>query len=238
MAVFSHQSVLTDRHLMVQMHGFDLSYRSAADYDFILRMILTGHQGCYVDHQFVSYRMTGQSSIDRFSSIRETALVYKRLYNQYLHSHLTASDGYRLYMEKRYHSRDRRLKSQLNAILKKAFVALPQFKSWHYNCYLPEVMAALKYILSGRFTSLYHFLIIHFNSRFNRLWYYLNYQDVQESGMAPAAHYLERGWKQGYDASPSFFTNKYLNAYPDVAALGMCPLVHWKLIGKKEKRRL
>ncbi len=237
-AVFSHQSILTSRQVMLQMHGFDLSYKSAADYDFVLRMILAGQKGCYVDCQFVSYRMTGLSSTNRYCSTYETALIYKRLYNQHFHSQLTVKDGYRLFMEKRFSSHERRLKRQLNAIRKKAFVGLPQFSSWQFRCYLPEMAAAVKYIFTGRFTSLFHFLVIHFNSRFNRLWYYINYDEVRESGIAPAAHYLEQGWTKGFDASPSFSTKHYLQKNPDVKGINICPLVHWKLVGKKEKRSL
>lgn len=49
-------------------------------------------------------------------------------------------------------------------------------------------------------------------------------------------HYLEEGWRRGLDPSPFFSTQKYLDAYPDVRASGVCPLRHWVLSGQAEGR--
>ena len=81
-------------------------------------------------------------------------------------------------------------------------------------------------------------MMIHCNSRFKRIWYLMNYIDAKESGMAPAAHYLEMGWRKGYNPSPYFSSSHYLKNNIDVANMGMCPLLHWKLIGKKEGRKI
>ena len=45
------------------------------------------------------------------------------------------------------------------------------------------------------------------------------------------------GWREGRDPSAHFSTKGYLEKNPDVAEMDICPLVHWKLKGKKEKRK-
>ena len=234
-SVFSHQSVLVRRDVMLQMHGFDLSYRSAADYDFILRMILTGLQGCYVNHHFVSYRMIGVSSTNLFLSGHETALVYKRLYNRYVGAHLTENEAYRLHRYNEFPKNDPTLASRLNKFIDTAFIDLPKEKQ-HTQSYWPEVKYVLQQLSRFNFKQLYYFCLIHFNSRFDRRWYLATNRDVRKSKMAPAAHYLEYGWREGRDPSLLFSTSRYLSNNPDVQEMGICPLLHWKLKGKREKR--
>lgn len=234
-SVFSHQSVLTRREVMLQMHGFDLSYCSAADYDFILRMILTGHKGCYVSSPFVSYRMIGVSSTNREQSRCETAVIFKRLYNRFVQAHLTTNDAYRIYYYRTYPSNDPSLKSRLDDIMRKAFVGLPRHRS-HLLSDLSYVTACL---LRGRFSACYHFLLVRLSSRFDPDWYDITYrEDMMQSKLSPAAHYLTQGWQKGNDPSPRFSTTHYLKNNPDVANMNICPLLHWKLKGRREKRML
>lgn len=49
-------------------------------------------------------------------------------------------------------------------------------------------------------------------------------------------HYMEIGWKKGFDPSPAFSTGKYLKAYPDVVGAGLNPLYHFYLHGRNEGR--
>jgi len=107
----------------------------------------------------------------------------------------------------------------------------------HFS-YLPEFLFTGKCLIRGSFKVLFYFLLIQFNSRFNRKWYLHQYQDVREKAMAPAAHYLLYGWREGRDPSPRFSTHRYLLCNPDIRRYNICPLVHWKLKGKKEKRSL
>lgn len=237
-SVFSHQSMLVRRNLMLQMHGFDLNYRSAADYDFVLRMILSGYHGCYVNQDFVSYRMIGISSTNQDFSRFETALIYKRLYNHFMGSHLTMQDTCYIQRNAKFPKHVRSLEKHLLKRCKNSFVGLPD-KSKQKTFFLPEIRYGLKCLLKGDFEKLYHFLLIHFNSRFSRKWYALTYQQaIEKTHLAPAAHYLEKGWREYFDPSPRFSTRRYLMQNPDVAQLDICPLVHWKLKGKREHRSL
>ena len=55
---FCHQTMLTKKELV----SFDTRYKSSADYDFVLRLILNGAKGVYVPLNFTSYRWIGVSS--------------------------------------------------------------------------------------------------------------------------------------------------------------------------------
>jgi hypothetical protein len=71
---------------------------------------------------------------------------------------------------------------------------------------------------------------------FDLPFYLETYPDVQDSGVDPIAHYLETGWKEHRDPSPTFSTTDYLRANRDVAASGVCPLVHYVTAGVLEGR--
>ena len=235
-AVFSHQSMLVNRQLMLEMHGFDLSYRSAADYEFVLRLILTGQKGCYVESNFVSYRMIGISSTNTRFSGHESGLIYWRLYNQYLGAHLSRDEACRLHFSGTFPAHSESLQKRMKEVLKTAFVGLPEelslpsshWKGWGF---------AIRCLLTGRWHVLRDFLLIQGNSRFRTEWYHAKYyQEVVSSGLPAAAHYLLVGWRKGYDPSPRFSTRAYLRRYPDVCQMDICPLIHWKLKGKREGR--
>jgi hypothetical protein len=59
---------------------------------------------------------------------------------------------------------------------------------------------------------------------------------VREARIDPLTHYLETGWRDGRDPSPTFSTNGYLQANADAAAAGVCPLVHYVTVGIFQSR--
>ncbi|AYA62994.1 hypothetical protein [Alteromonas sp. RKMC-009] len=71
---------------------------------------------------------------------------------------------------------------------------------------------------------------------FDVSWYLQNYQDVAESGMPPAEHYLCFGGAEGRAPGPLFDSNWYLSRYPDVAKNGINPLLHYVKFGVQEGR--
>jgi hypothetical protein len=71
---------------------------------------------------------------------------------------------------------------------------------------------------------------------FDRDWYLETYPDVAVSGMDPAWHYLEFGWKEGRNPSTRFDTSYYLMSNVDVAKTGLNPLLHFIEHGESEGR--
>src|ERR1043165_1561136 len=66
---------------------------------------------------------------------------------------------------------------------------------------------------------------------FDLPFYLKSYPDVRDAGIDPMTHYVEIGWKEGRDPSPSFHTVAYLDANPEVARAGVCPLIDYATSG-------
>lgn len=89
---FSHQSMVSKTEALRKIHGYDLSYRSSADYDLILRMFLSGCTACYVDCVFSTFRVGGFSLKNIDTSQKECAMIFA--------THYPAATGYPLSAEK------------------------------------------------------------------------------------------------------------------------------------------
>lgn len=80
---FSHQTMFTKREKMLELNKFDDNFRSAADYDFVYRLILSGAKGVQVPLNFTSFRYIGISSIQQDLSISECLRIFERVFHQY-----------------------------------------------------------------------------------------------------------------------------------------------------------
>lgn len=77
--------------------------------------------------------------------------------------------------------------------------------------------------------------IISDSSLFDKSWYQKAYDIKEEDAIQ---HYLEKGWKLGYNPSEHFVTEEYLRQNQDVLESNSNPLVHYLLNGKAEGRVL
>lgn len=93
---FSHQSVMVRREALLSIGGFNLKYRSSADYDAVLRLIFAGRKACCVPRTFVTFRMGGFSSVNQDASQREAGAVFAELYSRYADAKLSPEDGLRI----------------------------------------------------------------------------------------------------------------------------------------------
>lgn len=82
----SHQSLFVRRRIFERIGGFNDKYRSSADYDFVLRMCLSGAEYVRVPLNFTSFRHTGLSA--------GTAELGDSECMQILHSNLSAVSPY------------------------------------------------------------------------------------------------------------------------------------------------
>ena len=74
-------------------------------------------------------------------------------------------------------------------------------------------------------------MIIKRSAFFDEKWYKETY-DIESD---PAAHYLNEGWKTGYNPSLRFSSRDYLINNPDIS--GVNPLLHYEVFGRHEGRR-
>ena len=72
---------------------------------------------------------------------------------------------------------------------------------------------------------------------FDKKWYEQHYLESTKYSGSSYQHYIQVGWKKGYDPSPYFSTKKYLENNPDVKESGICPLLHYMKDGKRENRK-
>ncbi len=63
-------------------------------------------------------------------------------------------------------------------------------------------------------------------------YYKKNYPEYIKDGMSIAQHYLNIGWKKGYNPSAKFNTKFYLDEYPDVEKSKLNPLWHYIQYGQ------
>ena len=82
-----------------------------------------------------------------------------------------------------------------------------------------------------------NYMSIHNSEYFDKEWYEKTY-NISSDNLDSINHYLQIGWKIGYNPSPSFNGDNYLDANPDVRKANMNPLLHFELYGKYENRQL
>lgn len=70
------------REVFLQINGFDLSFNISADYDFILRMLMSGAKGATVSKPFVTFLEGGLSS-DVTSATAEKVSIWMKIYSPY-----------------------------------------------------------------------------------------------------------------------------------------------------------
>ena len=73
------------------------------------------------------------------------------------------------------------------------------------------------------------------SSYFDEDWYKRTY-DINDEDCVD--HYLKTGYLKWYDPGPDFSTFQYLECNRDIKKIKLNPLVHYEMIGRKEKRKL
>lgn len=82
----------------------------------------------------------------------------------------------------------------------------------------------------------YNYFLIEHLHLFDKDWYVGKYPNVKDYKKSPLSHYLKVGYKQGYNPSTTFSTERYLHAYPDVKKDNVNPLLHYVRKGRKQGR--
>ena len=77
---FCHQTMFTKKDVMIKENMFDTRYKSAADYDFVIRLCLKKYKSVLVENNFMTYRFVGVSSTAQENSLSEMADIF---YNEY-----------------------------------------------------------------------------------------------------------------------------------------------------------
>lgn len=73
---------------------------------------------------------------------------------------------------------------------------------------------------------------------FNPTWYLKSINMLGEDEEWAAKHYIDEGWKMGFNPSNLFSTREYFICNPDVLKNHINPLLHFIVYGEKEGRKL
>ncbi len=91
---FCHQTLFIKRDVMKELGGFDTSYKSAGDYDFVLRLFLNKKNGAEIPFNFVSFRLGGISNTQRDLSQKETIFALEKNFSNIIKSDIDYSEMY------------------------------------------------------------------------------------------------------------------------------------------------
>jgi len=128
----------------------------------------------------------------------------------------------------------------------------PQFSTQHYLDTNPDVRAAginpyYHYLIAGRregripnptASADSHMVVVRavIAREFDATYYLSAHEGVRESGVDVLTHYIERGWKLGFDPNAEFSTSYYLTVHADVRNAAIDPFYHYLTEGRREGR--
>ena len=81
---FNHQTMFTKTEVLKKEGMFDLKYKSASDWDFIIRICLKDYKFCNINKNIVTFRVVGESAINVETSVSEQEAILKDLCAKYI----------------------------------------------------------------------------------------------------------------------------------------------------------
>lgn len=125
---FSHQSMLTSRSLLLMLDGFDTSYRSAADYDLLLRMIEAGAKGCFVPFTFSTFTLGGFSFAEENADIidEECTRSLQRFYRDFYSVEMTHGEVAYIIRHRVYPRKYINIYKQTQSLIRERFIGIPK----------------------------------------------------------------------------------------------------------------
>ena len=83
----SHQSMFISRGVYESLNDYDLTYRLAADYDFLLRIIISGVEFVKIETHGINFRRGGESTMRMRESIREASKINRKYFGFFSEKH-------------------------------------------------------------------------------------------------------------------------------------------------------
>ena len=123
---FSHQSMLTSREMLLRMDGFDTSYKSAADYDLLLRMIESGARGCFVPCCFTTFRLDGFSAENKELAISECIRSLQDFYRKFYSTGMTHDEVAYIIKHRVYPRKYLNIYKQTQRLIRERFIGIPK----------------------------------------------------------------------------------------------------------------
>ena len=128
---FSHQTMLTLRSALLSVDGFDIAYRSAADYDLLLRLIADGARGCFVPCTFATFNVEGFSKENRDLAIQECTQILQDFYRYYYSAEMTYDEVAYIVKHRVYPHRYMYIYKDTQKLIRERFIGVPGgLKAW------------------------------------------------------------------------------------------------------------
>ena len=127
-SVIPHPSMLYRRTALVEMGGYDQTYRLAADYDMTLRLISNGHKGCFVNHCFATFVVGGFSTQNENHEldVREKTRIVKNAHTEAFGIELTEQESEFLVTKGYYPHKYLHVYIASQQLVSRAFCGLPK----------------------------------------------------------------------------------------------------------------
>lgn len=81
---FCHQTMFTKTDTLRSLGGFDLKYKSASDYDFIIKLVLNNAKYVTLKDITASFRAVGESVVNFEKSCNEQVAIFQENYSKYI----------------------------------------------------------------------------------------------------------------------------------------------------------
>ncbi len=80
---FCHQTLMVKTNIFRELGMFDLTYKSAGDYEFVLRLVFNKFKHAYIPYEFATFKMGGYSHQNIELSINEVSSFYQKHYSNF-----------------------------------------------------------------------------------------------------------------------------------------------------------
>ncbi len=124
--VICHQSMMFRKEDLLEMGGYDLAYAIASDYDLMLRLVASGHTGCFVNHNFVTFEEGGFAMQNKKRNMKEKGEIIKRFHQTAFGVNLSDRDATSLVRKCSYPRKYLSVYIKSQEMVNRSFLMLPQ----------------------------------------------------------------------------------------------------------------
>ena len=144
-----HPSMLFRRTALVEIGGYDQSYRLAADYDMMLRLIAAGCKVCFVNRNFVTFTAEGFSIYNKELNISEKIRIVRNFHREAFGVELSEQESEHLVRRCWYPRKYLDVYVASQRLVARSFVSLPQGLADRLSRGFNRVKYYLKCLLSS-----------------------------------------------------------------------------------------
>ena len=117
--------MLYRRATLIEVGGYNPSYRMGGDHELTLRLIAAGHKACFVDEAFVTFAAGGFSTQNNTLKLREKIRRVKHFHKEVFGVEFSDKEAETLVKRYRYPRRCLQVYVASQRLIKQTFVGVP-----------------------------------------------------------------------------------------------------------------